>query len=169
MWVALRALNLLLFANFQRCFQPTFRPSALRCARRRCHGSFGLVPLAVTGHRSSLYRQHLHSAPRTGRTRSRTICFAAMQSRAHIYNRTCTAADLQHDRCTRGWQLATACPRAAAEVRSATLYVYVPHAMPAFVVSKVRLVCPHLQAYSMAYSQLTVLQRTLYSDHGTRC
>ena len=49
--------------------------------------------LAVTGHRSSLYRQHLHSAPRTGRTRSRTICFAgAMQSRAHIYNRT--AADL---------------------------------------------------------------------------
>ena len=69
-----------------------------------------------------------------------------------------------HDRCTRGWQPATACPRAAAEVRSATLYVYVPHAMPAFVVSKVRLVCPHLQAYS----QLTVLQRTLYSDHGTR-
>ena len=47
-----------------------------------------------------------------------------------------------HDRCTRGWQSATACPRAAAEVRSATLYVYVPHAMPAFVVSKVRLVCP---------------------------
>ena len=42
-----------------------------------------------------------------------------------------------HDRCTRGWQSATACPRAAAEVRSATLYVYLPHAMPAFVVSKV--------------------------------
>ena len=71
-----------------------------------------------------------------------------------------------HDRCTRGWQPATACPRAAAEVRkldSATLYVYVPHAMPACGGLLLPLWCPGASRVSPppSFSQLTGLQRTL--------
>ena len=89
----MRALNLfvLLLPTFSAAFSPLF--GRRRFGSLRSPSVSRVLWLGTTcSHRSSLYRQHLHSAPRTGRTRSRTICFAAMQSRAHIYNRT--AADL---------------------------------------------------------------------------